>query len=1069
MSTVVPEPTLPPDAPIAQPTTFFEDVADTATGLGKAFLENNDVVNAVEFALKPDYKADPTYQAFADPDNQPYAANFGDDLAYAVSADHARSIRAQIDRTIQRAEEMERGGVVAKTVGGLAGAFLSPTIFLPIGQALKVGTAATKLGKAAAVVDATLKSAAAGALGIGISEIPMQLNKVDYEAERSYDAIGTGALLAGGFGGALRFMDAGTVKKATDFVNNLREGKPSTYVASPASGGAAVVEDVYRTSGLVEAPFGLEKVLGQTSPPARVLMSDVSQILRDTMRKISDGGLRLKEAAKGKAPLEGGTIENLIIRDRGRYFAAPMSQLKKLYSRYYWGPEAPAQSSVGQWARDAGAAPLGWVGSKVPTQGAKRLSESEWGQEITKAIDNGGKHPDPTIAEAARLAQTVYRQVGKNAIEAGTLKNPEVLERTNYNHIQWSGGKIKANRNEFRGHVKTGLQKGFAADFAKGQKKLQALVKAGKTDAYKKLAAALEQKWNERWGFGHVDFRKPLADQPFQERIDEIAGKIVGEFEDVIERAYQIDGTVQTPYGAARNRLLDFLDLTSPEIQKFREMNFFNNLDHYTKGMVPQIHMDRVFGKDGLSRVLEDAQMEIDAKAAKLPPAQAEKLVSEFRARQKDLMGTIERVYNRYAIPNDPYSLGPRLLSATKRLVYSSQLGNVLFSQATDFTNGVLKYGAEKVANSFSAYTQNIKGIRDILGRETIAMGAATDTITNAVRWSEDVMVDSTRFTKAERGLERIADIAPIAHFQSQATDIASRQASAVVSTNILHAVENVALGKGTPEEIAELAEAGITKRLANLIHEEFKNPNGVVKVDENAASAWIADTAEWSSREARDGFQAAVVRNVRSIVIQPGLERSFWVSKGVGQYFGIFRSFSLASLQKITLAGLQRNDAKFYYGMMLNTATALASQALKASFYGGSMKERFDNMSTAELVFLGMDKGAVLPMAGDVAAALAAMTDNKYGSTRGPSGRYRTKGDRVLQAAEAIGGAGVSYQANVLNASLSLMNGKGTERDIHQLGNATPLLGAFYIRALVDEAEKNLSDALGLKPEKKR
>src|SRR5690606_20424804 len=132
------------------------------------------------------------------------------------------------------------------------------------------------------------------------------------------------------------------------------------------------------------------------------------------------------------------------------------------------------------------------------------------------------------------------------------------------------------------------------------------------------------------------------------------------------------------------------------------------------------------------------------------------------------------------------------------------------------------------------------------------------------------------------------------------------------------------AQGAASPKEIRKLAAAGINADLAQRITAQFS------KHGDTQSGVLLAKAAAWDDRLAREAFRSAVVRDVDRIIVTPGQDKPLWMSTELGKTIGQFKSFSVSSMQRTMLAGIQQRDAATLNGTLLMLALGAATSALQ-------------------------------------------------------------------------------------------------------------------------------------------
>ena len=157
--------------------------------------------------------------------------------------------------------------------------------------------------------------------------------------------------------------------------------------------------------------------------------------------------------------------------------------------------------------------------------------------------------------------------------------------------------------------------------------------------------------------------------------------------------------------------------------------------------------------------------------------------------------------------------------------------------------------------------------------------------------------------------------------------------AGVIGQTRTLEAIE--ALVAGQPLRQAErtrLASLGIGPEMAERIDAQFKTYGA--KQDNGS---WWANSSAWTDRDAIESFRSALNKEIDTTIVTKGQEVPLWMSGGgtlvpgnVGKMIGQFRSFSLASAQRVMMAGLQKRDMATLNGALLMVGLGMMVYAVR-------------------------------------------------------------------------------------------------------------------------------------------
>lgn len=519
---------------------FNRITSESAKTIGAAFRMENDVLNMLDLAQRPQYKADPTFDVVAQLKADDLWENAAENFLGVNSREEYLAIKARMTQ-----EEKDRQTLAAAGVGGfvaqMTAGLLSPTALLPFVGGLR-GAKAVGAG------------IGMGFAGGALQEIPLQLAQETRSLNESVSSVAMSTVLGGVLGGAVAYFGRNLDEVGEELVRlenadmAVPRGGSTISNTSPASVGAASAEgpvpELLRMSplpkfidplwdayimpvtsavGNLTIPNSLNNVpglrrvagrsLGELTPdlirrvfPVVYNLSVDAKTPRQLTARLSDSGLQVRGAPVG------GTVENRI-RTYDAPLAAARDQFKRVFARYTFGAEA------GNKVGAPTLAPL--------LKRKEKLKFTDFRAEVGRAMRSGDQHEIPEVSEMAKYLRTeVYDPLFKAAKEQGLFKNvpDEVLGDSSYLNRVYDLDIVSARKPEFieklANHYNEKLTQEFREAAAKLQESSRRLEERAEDfgrsdDEITALRAEFEERLTaleEGRGEGLVDLEEQLAD-----------------------------------------------------------------------------------------------------------------------------------------------------------------------------------------------------------------------------------------------------------------------------------------------------------------------------------------------------------------------------------------------------------------------------------------------------------------------------------------------------------------------------------------------------------------------------
>jgi predicted nucleic acid-binding protein len=431
--------------------------------------------------------------------------------------------------------------------------------------------------------------------------------------------------------------------------------------------------------------------------------------------------------------------------------------------------------------------------------------------------------------------------------------------------------------------------------------------------------------------------------------------------------------------------LARMLDIPSREMEKFLENNVEKLVRTYVRTLAPDVEIFRRFGsvnadnwlmklkqeRDDLIEASRDASAKqgvldrlkkeiADAKAAD-NKAEAGRLIEHRKAvledldagdinaafdrAAEDIQAVIGRMRHTWGLPDDPSGWAARGARIAMNINTLRFMGMVAISSLPDVARTVMKYGPVR------AYKSGLKPLIQgnfralaLSKKEAQLAGTGLDVVLHTRFFEMAELADEfASRSRVEQGLEfATSKIGIVSGFDYWNTGM--KQLGAVLfNAEVLDAIQTVIEGgtkglkkqKEAQEFLASInLDAGTVDDIWRLVNAQengglvdgIRLPNS----DEWEVLAEEAGLSPARAREVQRTFRAALVREIDSMIVTPGLERPLWMDRSLtGKILGQFRSFAFSSTFQTTMAGLQQKNANFALGSAMSLGLGALSYYL--------------------------------------------------------------------------------------------------------------------------------------------
>lgn len=912
--------------------------------------------------------------SFPDDDEgfDPFEGNFLD--GYEQYAGRFVNVRNRRGAAIikQRIDEELRSLDILRNSGGLgvmaemSGALMNPSTFVPlIGQAAK----GQRLAQA-------ISGASRGGVSVGLEEALLQATQETRTGEEVFFNVAGSTVFSGLLAGAVpyRGADAHLFHKTSDEVfEDLSEVERRAQIdvsreTTFAEDGKIINPDQrVRPEGLSAAADGepsgttarealdresmlpawmLEKL--PDSPLKRNLMA--SEILvRETAQRLVENPFFLKKhlsAESQAAPVESN------MRRWWWPLADGVTELDRQYHLYR------GFNGEGRFANNARI-----LINDVRFGRGGHMSHAEFREQVAKALRNGDEAVDGNefvTAAAQDIRKKILNPMLDEATESG-LWTSQMKRQLEDLEDQISKAKNEKQR-EGLNKQREQLMKEIQELDTKGPEIKTAKSFFPRIYRHDRILSDLPR------------FKKIINDHLRAQGIrGDTAKKMTDEIVEQILREKPFIPIDEDAIGRARATRQRTLDVPDNLLEDFLENDVEGVLRHYVRTMSADIELTRSFGNIDMKEILDEIEANYRARIDAAPTGPVrEKLRNEMNAQLRDIRAQRDRLRGTYGLPDDPYRKLSRFYRGVKQFNYLTMLGGVMISSIPDLGRLVMTEGLERsFKHAFIPWIRRVDSVKMSLKEAKIA-GTALEM---ELGWRAQSFAELGdvfgRHSQIERGLQGASGVMSMLNLFNPWNTVMKGMAASVITHRIGEVTMRVARGSKLEKwETAKLARAGIDLVMAERIGRQFQEHS---QLEDGLR---LPNTEAWTDNVAADAFRRAMAADTDRAIVTPGAgDRPLWMSTELGSVIGQFKSFSVASAQRVLIPGVQQRDGQVLMGVAAMVALGILVDELKAQQFGNSR-----NRPLRERLIAGYERSGLSGYFMDVNRVIEKWSDHQLG-----------------------------------------------------------------------------------------
>lgn len=537
---------------------------------------------------------------------------------------------------------------------------------------------------------------------------------------------------------------------------------------------------------------------------------------------------------------------------------------------------------------------------------------------------------------------------------------------------------------------------------------------------------------------------EPMAREELEAAADDIINKIIGAPAGIVPGELIPDGlTKHAGFTKART-----LNIPDERIKDFLESDVNYVMENYIRQVAPEIELTKRFGRvdmDGQIKAITEDYNRLISEAA--TPKERAKLEKRREADLRDIRAMRDRLLGTYGAPKDPASFFVRAGRVARHVNFLRLLGGMTISSLPDMARPIMQHGLRSALKPLGKMMTDISKMR-IAKADLREMGIGLEyALSSRSKVIADLNDPYSRRSFLERGLEWSSQKFGNFTLMNQYTDTMKMWSGLITQSKVLNAANAVAGGKKlSKKEITKLAHIGIDESMLHRIADQYSRHG------EDLDGLLTGHSHLWDDRVVREAFQSAILKDVRTTVITPGIgDTPLMMSSELGKIVMQFKTFFFATHNRALVSGIQSGDASFYYGALLQVGLGSLVYVLKSMMAGREI-----NTDPANLVKEGLDWSGMMGWLGEPNNVLENLSGGTYGMSAmfggPPASRYQSR-----NGIGALLGPTFDLGGDIKNITAGVLNGEFDDREVRSVRKLLPFQNLFYLAPLLNQVEEQM------------
>lgn len=537
---------------------------------------------------------------------------------------------------------------------------------------------------------------------------------------------------------------------------------------------------------------------------------------------------------------------------------------------------------------------------------------------------------------------------------------------------------------------------------------------------------------------------EPMAREELEAAADDIINKIIGAPAGIVPGELIPDGlTKHAGFTKART-----LNIPDERIKDFLESDVNYVMENYIRQVAPEIELTKRFGRvdmDGQIKAITEDYNRLISEAA--TPKERAKLEKRRDADLRDIRAMRDRLLGTYRAPSDPNTFFIRAGRVARHVNFLRLLGGMTISSLPDMARPIMQHGLRSALKPLGKMMTDISKMR-IAKADLREMGIGLEyALSSRSKVIADLNDPYSRRSFLERGLEWSSQKFGNFTLMNQYTDTMKMWSGLITQSKVLNAAKAVAGGKKlSKKEITKLAHIGIDESMLHRIADQYSRHG------EDLDGLLTGHSHLWDDRVVREAFQSAILKDVRTTVITPGIgDTPLFMSTEVGKIVMQFKTFFFATHNRALVSGIQSGDASFYYGALLQVGLGSLVYVLKSMMAGREI-----NTDPSNLVKEGLDWSGMMGWLGEPNNMIENLSGGTYGMSAlfggPPASRYQSR-----NSVWSLAGPTFDMGGDVKNIISGVFNGEFDDREVRSVRKLLPFQNLFYLAPLLNQVEEQM------------
>ncbi len=265
-----------------------------------------------------------------------------------------------------------------------------------------------------------------------------------------------------------------------------------------------------------------------------------------------------------------------------------------------------------------------------------------------------------------------------------------------------------------------------------------------------------------------------------------------------------------------------------------------------------------------------------------------------------------------------------RMSRVVNQLNYARSMGEMVLASITDAVRPAMVHGLGQFMADLPKFLTAREAVKMSVGEAQLAGNVLERVLGTRLATVSEIIDPYTVRSPFEKLMENMTNAASKWNGIRMWTDMMKSVAAVMTQNRILANVE--AFAKAPAKERQYLAFLGIDQSMAERIAAQF-SAHG-----ETIDGVRVANTSAWEDAVAVRAYRAAMNKDVNSIIVERSVgDVPLFAHTPMGRMLLQFKSFALASHQKVLLRGLQEDQTRFVGGLIAMTAMGMLITYLKS------------------------------------------------------------------------------------------------------------------------------------------